>query len=219
MCAQTACRTLYRRQQVWKISSLGFHEKFRYVVRIWENGEIFPKCFPILASHVFLMGETDNRGRGIPIMSIHRRIHQEGRSFGWNTSVGWRLGEVVLDWFTNFDVVLDWFCLLGLGLLASDRSIRLETIILVAIDRIKPSLTTFWGRPSSFCEIPCYSRSRIFAFFAGVSFHPFFTALLVPIWFVLGWFSKRHLGPLRPASKRRYWGNMVLSCQRWWNLS
>ena len=38
----------------WKISSLGFHEKFRYVVRIWENGEIYSKCFPILAFHVFL---------------------------------------------------------------------------------------------------------------------------------------------------------------------
>ena len=57
------------------------------------------------------MGETDNRGGGIPIMSIHRRIHQEGRSFGWNTSVGWRLGEILMvDLYLQF---LEWWLYSG----------------------------------------------------------------------------------------------------------
>jgi hypothetical protein len=53
----------------------------------------------------------------------------------------------------------------------------------------------------------------LFVFFAGVSFHSFFTALLDPIGFVLGWFSKRHLGPLRPAPSLDAVSAMSVACQ------
>ncbi len=67
-----------------------------------ERGDLF-QVFPYPSFSCLLMGETDNRGGGIPIMSIHRRIHQEGRIFGWNTSVGWRLGEILMvDLYLQF---------------------------------------------------------------------------------------------------------------------
>ena len=123
-----------------------------------------PLCFCFVSFEPDIeSGASLGLAQGTPRTSF---VVQTGNQF--YCTLVW-IGSETFTVFSRFGLGSEDFCCLKCG---PTRNL---------LDRIKPSLTTFWGRHSSFREIHCYCRFRIFVFFTGVSFHPSFTALLDPI--------------------------------------